>query len=177
MCAENVVNAMEFAWTCRTSYGKPLDCVSFICRLGILIAIVRKLSEMAGDGRETQIILVGATMVAVVVRKTWIQASCGHLLQPVFVVQPPSTLCFEEPALPAASIAVTDVTNTGEPAKVLDIAAGHGLSRYLMLPSPTDAEITIQVWENVVDVARENAAIGKRPRQTSLRQACGAALR
>jgi hypothetical protein len=116
-------------------------------------------------------------MVAVVVRKTWIQASCGHLLQPVFVVQPPSTLCFEEPALPAASIAVTDVTNTGEPAKVLDIAAGHGLSRYPMLPSPTAAEITIQVWENVVDVARENAAIGKRPRQTSLRQACRAALR
>jgi len=60
-------------------------------------------------------------------------------------------------ALPA-SIAAPHVTNPGEPAKVLDIAAGHGLfGIHVALHNPA-AEITFQDWNNVLDVARENAA-------------------
>ena len=74
MCAENVANAMEFAWTCRISYGKPLDCLPFICWLEMSIAILSKLSEMAGYGKETQIILVTAMMVAGVMRPASLQS-------------------------------------------------------------------------------------------------------
>ena len=60
-------------------------------------------------------------------------------------------------ALPA-SIAATHVTTPGKPAKVLDIAAGHGLfGIHVALHNPA-AEITFQDWENVLEVARENAA-------------------
>ncbi len=59
-------------------------------------------------------------------------------------------------AIPA-SIAATHVTTPGEPAKVLDIAAGHGLfGIHVALHNPA-AEITFQDWENVLEVARENA--------------------
>jgi len=69
MFAENVANAMEFAWTCRISYGKPVDCVPFY----LLARDVNcDLEEPVGDGRRRKgdsIILVGAMMMAVVVRK------------------------------------------------------------------------------------------------------------
>ena len=59
-------------------------------------------------------------------------------------------------ALPA-SIAAPHVTTPGVPAKVLDIAAGHGLfGIHVALHNPA-AEITFQDWDNVLDVARENA--------------------
>jgi hypothetical protein len=51
MCAEYVANAMQFAWTCRISYGKPLDCVPFICRLEKLIATLRNMSEWSAMER------------------------------------------------------------------------------------------------------------------------------
>jgi hypothetical protein len=60
-------------------------------------------------------------------------------------------------ALPA-SIAAKQVTTPGEPVKVLDIAAGHGLfGIHVALHNPS-AEITFQDWENVLEVARENAS-------------------
>jgi 2-polyprenyl-3-methyl-5-hydroxy-6-metoxy-1,4-benzoquinol methylase len=60
-------------------------------------------------------------------------------------------------ALPA-SIAAPHITIPGEPAKILDIAAGHGLfGIHVALHNPA-AEITFQDWDNVLDVARENAA-------------------
>jgi len=60
-------------------------------------------------------------------------------------------------ALPA-SIAATYVTRSGEPAKVLDVAAGHGLfGIHVALHNPA-AEIIFQDWENVLQVACENAA-------------------
>jgi ubiquinone/menaquinone biosynthesis C-methylase UbiE len=59
-------------------------------------------------------------------------------------------------ALPA-SIAATHVTAPGEPAKVLDIAAGHGLFGIHVALYNRAAEITFQDWENVLEVARENA--------------------
>jgi ubiquinone/menaquinone biosynthesis C-methylase UbiE len=59
-------------------------------------------------------------------------------------------------ALPAR-IAATQVTTPGEPAKVLDIAAGHGLFGIHVALYNRAAEITFQDWDNVLDVARENA--------------------
>lgn len=60
-------------------------------------------------------------------------------------------------ALPAR-IAAPYVTAPGQPAKILDIAAGHGLfGIHVALYNPA-AEITFQDWDNVLDVARENAA-------------------
>jgi hypothetical protein len=56
-----------------------------------------------------------------------------------------------------ASIAATHVTTPGEPAKVLDIAAGHGLFGIHVALHNRGAEITFQDWENVLEVARENA--------------------
>ena len=60
-------------------------------------------------------------------------------------------------ALPA-SIAAKHVTTPGEPAKVLDIAAGHGLFGIHVALHNRAAEIIFQDWENVLEVARENAA-------------------
>jgi ubiquinone/menaquinone biosynthesis C-methylase UbiE len=59
-------------------------------------------------------------------------------------------------ALPA-SIAAMHVTTPGVPAKVLDIAAGHGLFGIHVALHNRSAEITFQDWENVLEVARENA--------------------
>jgi SAM-dependent methyltransferase len=59
-------------------------------------------------------------------------------------------------ALPAR-IAATHVTTPGEQAKVLDIAAGHGLFGIHVALHNHAAEITFQDWENVLEVARENA--------------------
>jgi len=57
----------------------------------------------------------------------------------------------------SASIAATHVTTPGQPAKVLDIAAGHGLfGIHVALHNPA-AEIIFQDWDNVLDVARANA--------------------
>ena len=59
-------------------------------------------------------------------------------------------------ALPA-SIVATHVTSPGEPAKVLDIAAGHGLfGIHVALHNPA-AGVTFQDWGNVLEVAQENA--------------------
>jgi hypothetical protein len=61
-------------------------------------------------------------------------------------------------ALPA-SIAAKHVTTPGEAAKVLDIAAGHGLfGIHVALHNPA-AEIIFQDWDNVLEVARENAIV------------------
>jgi hypothetical protein len=49
-------------------------------------------------------------------------------------------------ALPA-SIAATHVTAPGEPAKVLEIAAGHGLFGFYVALHNRAAEITFQDWE------------------------------
>lgn len=57
-----------------------------------------------------------------------------------------------------ASIAATHVTTPGEPAKVLDIAAGHGLFGIHVALHNHAAEITFQDWDNVLEVARDNAA-------------------
>jgi hypothetical protein len=60
-------------------------------------------------------------------------------------------------ALPA-TIAAPHLTTPGVPAKVLDVAAGHGLfGIHVALHNPA-AEIIFQDWDNVLDVARENAA-------------------
>ena len=56
-----------------------------------------------------------------------------------------------------ASIAATHVTTPGKPAKVLDIAAGHGLFGIHVALHNRATEITFQDWENVLEVARENA--------------------
>ena len=61
-------------------------------------------------------------------------------------------------ALPA-SIAAKHVTTPGEAAKVLDIAAGHGLfGIHVALHNPA-AEIIFQDWDDVLEVARENAKV------------------
>ena len=60
-------------------------------------------------------------------------------------------------ALPARLVA-PHLTQPGQPAKVLDIAAGHGLfGIHVALHNPA-AEVTFQDWDNVLDVARENVA-------------------
>lgn len=59
-------------------------------------------------------------------------------------------------AMPARLVA-PHLTTPGEPLKVLDIAAGHGLfGIHVALYNPA-AEITFQDWDNVLEVARENA--------------------
>jgi ubiquinone/menaquinone biosynthesis C-methylase UbiE len=59
-------------------------------------------------------------------------------------------------ALPAR-ITAPHVTTPGVPMKVLDVAAGHGLfGIHVALYNPS-AEITFQDWDNVLEVARENA--------------------
>ncbi|MCU1335397.1 MAG: Methyltransferase type 12 [Bryobacterales bacterium] len=60
-------------------------------------------------------------------------------------------------ALPA-SIAAPHLTTPGQPARVLDIAAGHGLFGIHVALHNHAAEITFQDWDNVLDVARANAA-------------------
>ncbi|MEO8099904.1 MAG: class I SAM-dependent methyltransferase [Acidobacteriota bacterium] len=56
-----------------------------------------------------------------------------------------------------ARIVAPLVTTPGQPAKVLDVAAGHGLfGIHVALHNPV-AEITFQDWDNVLDVARENS--------------------
>jgi len=59
-------------------------------------------------------------------------------------------------ALPA-SIAAVHIATPGEPAKVLDIAAGHGLFGIHVALRNRAAEITFQDWDNVLEVARANA--------------------
>jgi len=56
-----------------------------------------------------------------------------------------------------ASMVARKVTTPGVPAKVLDIAAGHGLFGIHVALYNELAEITFQDWDNVLDVARENA--------------------
>jgi SAM-dependent methyltransferase len=61
-------------------------------------------------------------------------------------------------AIPAQKTAEL-VTAPGEPTRVLDIAAGHGLfGIHVALHNPA-AEITFQDWQNVLAVAIENATI------------------
>jgi ubiquinone/menaquinone biosynthesis C-methylase UbiE len=56
-----------------------------------------------------------------------------------------------------AQAAAQRLTTPGDPARVLDIAAGHGLfGIHVALRNPA-AEITFQDWENVLVVACENA--------------------
>jgi SAM-dependent methyltransferase len=58
-------------------------------------------------------------------------------------------------ALPA-SVAAPLLTEAGTAAKILDVAAGHGLfGIHAALHNPA-AEVTFQDWENVLEVAREN---------------------
>jgi ubiquinone/menaquinone biosynthesis C-methylase UbiE len=58
-------------------------------------------------------------------------------------------------ALPA-SIVAPIVTTPGTPARVLDVAAGHGLFGILVALQNAAAQVTFQDWDNVLDVAREN---------------------
>ena len=56
-----------------------------------------------------------------------------------------------------ASIAAPFLVVPGTPARVLDVAAGHGLfGIHTALHNPV-AVVTFQDWENVLEVARENA--------------------
>jgi ubiquinone/menaquinone biosynthesis C-methylase UbiE len=58
--------------------------------------------------------------------------------------------------LPAQAAAKL-LTTPGQPANVLDVAAGHGLfGIHVALHNPA-AEVTFQDWENVLEVARDNA--------------------
>jgi len=59
-------------------------------------------------------------------------------------------------ALPA-SIAAGHVSKAGEPAKILDVGAGHGLFGIHVALRNRAAEITFQDWDNVLEVARANA--------------------
>jgi ubiquinone/menaquinone biosynthesis C-methylase UbiE len=57
----------------------------------------------------------------------------------------------------AARLVAPRVTEPGLPARVLDVAAGHGLfGIHVALYNPA-AEITFQDWDNVLQVAEENA--------------------
>jgi SAM-dependent methyltransferase len=60
-------------------------------------------------------------------------------------------------SLAAAQVAPL-VAEQGRPMKVLDIAAGHGLYGIHIAKHNTAAEIFAVDWQNVVEVARENAA-------------------
>lgn len=60
---------------------------------------------------------------------------------------------FMLPAQAAARL----LTTAGQPSRVLDVAAGHGLFGIQMALHSPAAEITFQDWENVLEVATENA--------------------
>jgi SAM-dependent methyltransferase len=60
---------------------------------------------------------------------------------------------FRIPATKAAEI----LASPGQPLRVLDIAAGHGLFGIAIALHDAAATITFQDWENVLAVARENA--------------------
>lgn len=57
----------------------------------------------------------------------------------------------------AATQVATTLTTPGEPIRVLDVAAGHGLFGIAMAVHNPAAAITFQDWANVLEVARENA--------------------
>ncbi len=59
-------------------------------------------------------------------------------------------------ALPAQLMAAR-VTTPGQPAKVLDIAAGHGIYGLMVAKHNPAAQIYAADWDNVLQVARENA--------------------
>ena len=59
-------------------------------------------------------------------------------------------------AMPAQMMAA-QVTKPGEPAKVLDIAAGHGIYGISVAKFNPAADVTAQDWANVLEVAQENA--------------------
>jgi 2-polyprenyl-3-methyl-5-hydroxy-6-metoxy-1,4-benzoquinol methylase len=61
------------------------------------------------------------------------------------------------------------VPPTGHPQKVLDIAAGHGLFGLAFAQLNPEARIVAVDWENVLQVARENAAaVGATDRYTTI---------
>jgi 2-polyprenyl-3-methyl-5-hydroxy-6-metoxy-1,4-benzoquinol methylase len=58
---------------------------------------------------------------------------------------------------------------TGHPQRVLDVAAGHGLFGLAFAQLNPEAEIVAVDWENVLQVARENAAaVGAEDRYTTI---------
>jgi hypothetical protein len=57
-----------------------------------------------------------------------------------------------------AGMAAGIVARPGEPQKVLDISAGHGLFGLLVAKSNPAAQIYAADWANVLEVAKENAA-------------------
>lgn len=58
---------------------------------------------------------------------------------------------------------------TGRPQRVLDVAAGHGLFGLAFAQLNPEAEIVAVDWENVLQVARENAAaVGAEDRYTTI---------
>ena len=59
-------------------------------------------------------------------------------------------------AIPAR-LAAEVVTSPGEPARVLDVAAGHGFWGIAVALHNPAARVTFQDWDNVLEVARENA--------------------
>ncbi|MEP6963725.1 MAG: class I SAM-dependent methyltransferase, partial [Acidobacteriota bacterium] len=56
-----------------------------------------------------------------------------------------------------AKMTAVQVTTPGTPAKVLDIAAGHGLYGIAVAQHNPAAQVTGTDWGNVLEVARENA--------------------
>ncbi|MEO8096935.1 MAG: class I SAM-dependent methyltransferase [Acidobacteriota bacterium] len=60
-------------------------------------------------------------------------------------------------SVPAKLVAVHVTKTPGQPAKVLDIAAGHGLFGIFVAQQNPAAQITAVDWDNVLQVARENA--------------------
>ena len=50
------------------------------------------------------------------------------------------------------------VTEPGRPGRVLDVAAGHGLFGICVAMHNPVAQVVALDWENVLEVARENAA-------------------
>src|SRR4029079_5694880 len=60
---------------------------------------------------------------------------------------------FMLPAQTAAQL----LTTPGQPTQVLDVAAGHGLFGIQIGLHNPSAEITFLDWENVLEVARDNA--------------------
>jgi ubiquinone/menaquinone biosynthesis C-methylase UbiE len=56
-----------------------------------------------------------------------------------------------------AQLTAARVTTPGQPAKVLDIAAGHGIYGLSIAKANPDAQIYAADWDNVLQVARDNA--------------------